>query len=114
MKIESKSYVYLFKIISSVTVSKRMIKLTGAAIDIIFVISMQSLDELDESSKLISCIEALGTCKTLLRGKTSLILDRLPLLINFFKKLLKIALGAFDENIFIDQQLRMFAINIEK
>ena len=92
-----------------------MIRLSEKIVDSIFVLSTQSLSNLDKEAILNACQEALGLCLDFLRSKTEFLLDRLPALTNLFKKIVQIILLEAKESDFSDEQmLRILAIDIEK
>ena len=106
---------YLLQIIRSLVTSKRVFQFTDKMVDFIFVLSSQCIDKFNNESRIMICEEALALCTALLRSKTTFIYDRIPLLINLFKKNIQLLIKELNEiNDANDHRLKILAVDIEK
>ncbi|XP_011496649.1 PREDICTED: uncharacterized protein LOC105361237 [Ceratosolen solmsi marchali] len=115
LEIKDSSCIFFFKICRTFVTSKRMIRLTHILVDSIFVSSMECLNNLNKENKLSTCQEALGLCLDFMRSKLDFLLDRLTILTNLFRKIIKIVFQEAKDIEFSDERmLKILAIDIEK
>lgn len=106
---------HMLRINRCIVLSKRIVKFTARLIDPILITSMQTLNNLEVDSKLTVCEQALKLCTSLLKTKPEFMLDRLPLLMNLFKKTALHTLEECKEINFLNEQtLKILVGDIEK
>ncbi|KAJ8683011.1 hypothetical protein QAD02_018803 [Eretmocerus hayati] len=115
LEISKSSSVFVLRIFRAFVKSKRTVAPSEKIIDSIFVISSECLNELNADYKLMTCQEAIGLCIDFLRSKTDLVLDRLHVLTDIFRKVFLIILEEGKNTSLSDEQeLRILAVEIEK
>lgn len=93
-------------------ISAKHLLIPDITVDLITLISLKSLDEANISS----CEDVLAMCRTLIKAKTDLIIDRLPNLLLLYRHIVNIIVHA-SKNIadkFDEHRFRCFALDITK
>lgn len=93
-------------------ISAKHLHIPDITIDLITLISLKSLDK----ANLSSCEDVLAICKTLIKAKTDLIIDRLPNLLLLYRHVINIVVHA-SKNIvdkFDEHRFKCFAFDITK
>ncbi|XP_071575292.1 uncharacterized protein [Temnothorax nylanderi] len=98
--------------LSQDVISAKHLLIPDITVDLITLISLKSLDEANISS----CKDVLAICRTLIKAKTDLIIDRLPNLLLLYRHIINIVVLA-SKNVadkFDEHRFRCFALDITK
>ncbi|XP_024876672.1 uncharacterized protein LOC112457691 [Temnothorax curvispinosus] len=93
-------------------ISAKHLLIPDITVDLITLISLKSLDE----ANILSCKDVLAICRTLIKAKTNLIIDRLPNLLLLYRHIINIVVLA-SKNVadkFDEHRFRCFALDITK
>lgn len=93
-------------------ISAKHLLIPDITIDLITLISLKSLDKANISS----CEDVLAICRTLIKAKTDLIIDRLPNLLLLYRHVVNIIVHASKNVVdkFDEHRFRCFALDITK
>ncbi|KAL0131570.1 hypothetical protein PUN28_002836 [Cardiocondyla obscurior] len=93
-------------------INAKHLPISDVTMDLITLICLKSLDETNVSS----CEDVLSLCRTLIKAKTDLIIDKLPNLLLLYRHIVKIVVHASKniDNKFDEHRFRCFALDITK